>query len=76
MIAKRLWILLPLGMTLSIQTWLLNLHYPLIGSDLELYFARLIDVYLHMKIDGIFSVQWWTPTFGGGIPAYPNPLHL
>ena len=76
MIAKRLWILLPLGMILSIQTWLLNLHYPLIGSDLELYFARLIDVYLHMKIDGIFSVQWWTPTFGGGIPAYPNPLHL
>jgi hypothetical protein len=29
-----------------------------------------------MKINGFFSVQWWTPTFGGGIPAFPNPLHL
>ena len=29
-----------------------------------------------MKINGIFTIQWWTPSFGGGIPAYPNPLHL
>ena len=76
MIAKTLWILVPLGMIISIQTWLLNLHYPLIGSDLELYFSRLIDTFIHMKNNGIFTVQWWTPTFGGGIPAFPNPLHL
>ena len=76
MIAKTLWIVFPLGIILCIQTWLLNLHYPLIGNDMEYYITRLIDVYLHMKINGIFSVQWWTPTFGGGIPAYPNPLHL
>ena len=31
---------------------------------------------MSMKINGIFSVQWWTPTFGGGIPIFPNPLHL
>ena len=76
MIVKTLWIIFPLGIIVSIQTWLLNLHYPLIGNDMEYYITRLIDVYLHMKINGIFSVQWWTPTFGGGIPAYPNPLHL
>ena len=29
-----------------------------------------------MKVNSVFSVQWWTPTFGGGVPAFPNPLHL
>jgi len=43
---------------------------------MEYYLARLIDSYLHLKINGIFAVQWWTPTFGGGIPAFPNPLNL
>ena len=76
MIVKTLWVIFPLGLLLAIQTWLLNLHYPFIGTDMEYYLTRLIDVYLHMKINGFFSVQWWTPTFGGGIPAFPNPLHL
>ena len=76
MIAKTVWIVFPLGIILCIQTWLLNLHYPFIGTDMEYYLTRLIDVFLHMKINGVFSVQWWTPTFGGGIPSFPNPLHL
>jgi hypothetical protein len=76
MAIRTLWGILPLGVILCIQTWLLNLHYPFIGSDMEYYLARLVDVYLHMKINGFFSLQWWTPTFGGGIPAFPNPLHL
>ena len=76
MIVKLLWFILPLGTILGIQTWLLNLHYPFVGTDMEYYLARLIDSYLHLKINGIFAVQWWTPTFGGGIPAFPNPLHL
>ena len=76
MIPNRLKLFLPLVVLLAIQTWLLNLHYPFIGTDMEYYLTRLIDVYLHLKINGLFSVQWWTPTFGGGIPAFPNPLHL
>jgi len=76
MMASRLRFFLPLVVLLAIQTWLLNLHYPFIGTDMEYYLTRLIDVYLHLKINGLFSVQWWTPTFGGGIPAFPNPLHL
>ena len=76
MIARILWIVFPLGLIIVIQTWLLNLHYPLVGTDTEYYLARLIDAFIHLKINGIFTIQWWTPTFGGGIPAYPNPLHL
>ena len=76
MIAKKFWVVLPLGILLCIQTWLLNSHYPYIASDMYYYLTRLIDTYIHININGVFSVQWWTPTFGGGIPAFPNPLHL
>jgi len=75
-ITKRFWFFSPLGILLCIQTWLLNSHYPYIASDMYYYLTRIIDAYIHIKINGFFSVQWWTPTFGGGIPAFPNPLHL
>jgi hypothetical protein len=35
----------------------------------------LIDTLLHYKVNGI-SIQWYTPSFGGGLPAYPNPLQM
>ena len=75
-ITKRFWFFCPVGLLLCIQTWLLNSHYPYIASDMYYYLTRLIDSYIHIKINGIFSVEWWSPTFGGGIPAFPNPLHL
>ena len=76
MIATKFWVIFPLGILLIIQTWLLNSHYPYIASDMYYYLTRLIDTYIHMKVNSVFSVQWWTPTFGGGVPAFPNPLHL
>ena len=65
-----------LFLILIVQLWLLNIHYPFIGADMEYYSSRLIDAFLHIKNEGLFTVQWWTPSFGGGIPAFPNPLHL
>lgn len=50
-----------------------NIDYPYIGHDYRLFISRLLDTYLHYKVDG-FSIQWYTPSFGGGLPAYPNPL--
>lgn len=49
--------------------------YPLVGSDYRLFGPRLIDTLLHYRING-FSIQWYTPSFGGGLPAYPNPLQM
>ncbi len=49
--------------------------YPLVGSDYRLFIPRLIDSLLHYKVNG-FSIQWYTPSFGGGLPAYPNPLQM
>ncbi|MBU4224953.1 MAG: hypothetical protein KKC71_03945, partial [Chloroflexi bacterium] len=53
----------------------LNLSYPDIGHDYTYYIPRLLDTHLHYKINGL-SIQWYTPSFGGGLPAYPSPQHM
>ena len=50
----------------------LNLRYPLVGHDYTLALPSLLDTALHYRLNGL-SIQWFTPTFGGGIPAFPNP---
>src|SRR4051812_14421460 len=51
-----------------------NRLFPIVGWDHKYYFSRLIDTTLHYRINGL-SVQWYTPSFGGGLPAYPHPLN-
>jgi len=50
----------------------LTIAYPLVGSDYKLALPSLLDSALHFRINGL-SIQWYTPSFGGGLPAYPNP---
>ena len=50
----------------------LNLSYPIVGHDYSLAVPALLDTYLHYHLNGL-SIQWYTPSFGGGLPAYPNP---
>ena len=50
--------------------------FPLVGHDLRYYVPRLLDTLIYLDRNGIVSVQWYTPAFGGGLPAYPNPQHL
>lgn len=49
--------------------------YPWVGHDFRYFIPRLIDTDLHLRLNGP-AIQWYTPTFGGGLPAYPNPQHL
>jgi hypothetical protein len=49
--------------------------YPLVGHDFRLYIPRLIDSHLFYKVNGL-AIEWYTPSFGGGLPAYPNPLQM
>ena len=49
--------------------------WPLVGHDYRYFVPRLLDTDLHLRITGL-TVQWYTPTFGGGLPAFPNPQHL
>ncbi len=53
----------------------LNAVYPAIGHDYSYHFPRLLDTLLHYKINGL-SIQWFSPSFGGGLPSFPNPQHL
>lgn len=57
-----------------LQVGLAMRYWPRVGHD-YLYFApRLFDVQLHHHFHG-FGVQWWTPSFGGGLPGFANPQH-
>ncbi len=49
--------------------------YPFVGHDLRYYIPRLLDTDLHLRLNGM-AIQWYTPSFGGGLPAFPNPQHL
>ncbi len=54
--------------------WHVNLHYPIVGWDHKYFFTRLIDTHLHYRVNGL-TIQWYTPSFGGGLPGYPHPLN-
>jgi hypothetical protein len=54
---------------------IMNRDYPLVGHDYAYFIPRLLDSGLHIRINGL-SVQWYTPSFGGGLPAFPNPQHM
>ena len=54
---------------------LINRDYPFVGHDYRYFIPRLIDTDLHIRLNGL-SIQWYTPSFGGGLPAFPNPQHL
>lgn len=52
-----------------------NATYPLVGHDYRLFISRLLDSHLYYKVNGL-GIEWYTPNFGGGLPAYPNPLQM
>ena len=47
----------------------------MVGHDFSYFVPHMLDAYLHYKVNGL-SIQWYTPSFGGGLPAYPNPQHM
>jgi uncharacterized membrane protein len=54
---------------------IMNLRYPLIGHDYTYSIPGFLDTAIHHQFNG-FAIQWFTPTFGGGLPAFPNPNHM
>lgn len=61
--------------TAGILAWLLGRNWPHVGFDFSYFLPRLLDVRLHQMAESWWSVQWWTPSFGAGLPAFPNPQH-
>jgi hypothetical protein len=62
-------------LTSAIVLILIHRDYPHVGHDYRYFIIRLIDTKLHLLLNGP-SIQWYTPSFGGGLPAYPNPQHI
>ncbi len=70
-------IIVPGSAIVTILLILLIIHrdYPFVGHDYAYFIPRLVDTGIHMRLHGL-SVQWYTPSFGGGLPAFPNPQHM
>src|SRR4030095_9833164 len=77
--SEKKWVLSSLFLNLFIINGVvlavMNLKYPLIGHDYTLALPSFLDTALHYRLNG-FVIQWFTPTFGGGIPAFPNPNNM
>jgi hypothetical protein len=73
---KNKWHLFILVLSLAIVGWVvvsfMNLDYPMVGHDFRLTVPSLLDISLYYRVNGL-SIQWYTPSFGGGIPVYPDP---
>jgi hypothetical protein len=62
---------------LAVTAVFLSLHlqaWPMAGHDYLYFLPRMLDVHLHYLCNGP-SIQWWTASFGGGLPGFANPQH-
>ena len=53
----------------------LTRNYPLVGRDYRYFLSHMLDTFIHYQQNGL-SIQWFTPSYGGGLPAYPNPQNI
>ena len=58
-----------------ISILVLNVKYPMVGYDYSYFAPRLLDSHLFYQKNGL-EIQWWTPSFGAGLPSYPNPQQI
>jgi hypothetical protein len=63
------------GVLVTMILAIIGRDLPWVGHDYRYFLPRLIDTDLHLRLNGL-AIQWYTPTFGGGLPAFPNPQHL
>lgn len=72
---KRIFIVGGVFLYLGFLLLYVNTTYPWVGHDYRYFLPRLVDTYIHYQQNGL-SIQWFTPSFGGGLPAFPNPQHF
>ena len=51
-------------------------RYGTLGHDYEMFLPALLDGYYWFHANGLFAVPWFTPSFCGGVPKFPNPQAL
>jgi hypothetical protein len=64
-----------LGANLAGIIWMiirfLNLTFPFVGRDYMTVVPEMLDIELFYRLNGL-AIQWYTPSFGGGMPAYSD----
>jgi len=53
----------------------LNSLYPFSGSDFRQHLSWLLSNHILILKNGIHTI-YWTPSFGGGVPVFPNPQSM
>jgi len=65
--------------SLMIVIWMIvsiiGRDFPSVGHDYRYFTSHMLDTHLHHLVNGP-AIQWYTPSFGSGLPAYPNPQHI
>ncbi len=78
MLKRKLEIVIHALNVITIATFLvayISRDYPEVGHDFRYFIPMMLDTYLHYRVNGL-RIQWYTPSFGGGLPAYPNPQQI
>ena len=52
-----------------------NIHGKM-GHDYALFLPKLLDGYFWFSANGLFALPWFTPSFCGGIPLFPDPQSM
>jgi hypothetical protein len=68
-------LLLNIALVIGLLIAITGRDFPKVGDDYRIHIPRMLDTHLHHLINGL-RIQWYTPSFGGGLPAYPNPLYI
>jgi hypothetical protein len=73
------WTIVFIALNLILINWILysfmNLDYPMVGHDYHYFIPQILDMIIYFLKNGA-TIQWYTPSFGGGVPAFPNPQFL
>jgi hypothetical protein len=57
------------------QGYFPNIHGKM-GHDYALFLPKLLDGYFWFSTNGLFALPWFTPSFCGGIPLFPDPQSM
>jgi len=73
---KKRWLFIILVASLILVSLVIvlfaNWSYPMVGHDYSFSVPQMLDTVLYFRVNG-WGIQWYTPSFGGGIPAFPDP---
>lgn len=47
-----------------------------IASDYSYFLPKLLDGFYWHKVNGVFSIPWFSPSFCGGMPQFGNPQDM